>query len=48
MDGAAFDDLVGWLGTLQDKYGVRSTIISVQGQDAPGRVNVRMTLKEGG
>ena len=48
MDDAAFDQLVGWLGTLQDKYGVQSTIISVQRQDAPGRVNVRMTLKEGG
>ncbi len=45
MDNVSFDDLVLWLGQLQNTHGVRAQLISVERQDNPGRVNVRITLQ---
>ncbi|HKJ07582.1 MAG TPA: type II secretion system protein M [Gammaproteobacteria bacterium] len=45
MDDVSFDDAVLWLGQLQNTYGVRTQVVSVENQDSPGRVNVRITLQ---
>jgi general secretion pathway protein M len=45
MDNVSFDDTVLWLGQLDNTYGVRTQVVSVESQDTPGRVNVRLTLQ---
>jgi len=44
LEGAGFDAMIGWLESLQLRYGVRIDNISVDAQDSPGSVNVRLTL----
>jgi len=48
LDGVAFDDLVKWLGTLSTSQGVDVTSASMERDEAPGRVNARLTLKAQG
>lgn len=44
---AAFDDLIGWLGDLSNRYGmqVQSANFSVSAQSIPGRVNASLTIE---
>lgn len=48
FEQVAFDDMVRWLNGLGRSYAVRVDTISVERQDQPGRVNVRLVLKGGG
>lgn len=45
FEQVAFDDMVRWLAKLQRTYAVQIDTISVERQDQPGRVNVRLVLK---
>jgi general secretion pathway protein M len=46
MEGASFDELVGWLGKLYSRYGIHIDTVSLeQAADLAGRVNVRVTLQ---
>ena len=40
----AFDDFMRWLDGLQRQYGVFTQSITVEREEAPGRVNIRLTL----
>ena len=44
LEQAAFDDLVRWLGQLQQRYGVRVDSIAVDRDDKPGRVAARVVF----
>jgi general secretion pathway protein M len=44
LERAGFDDMVGWLESLQQRYAIAVEDISIDAQDAPGTVNVRLTL----
>ncbi len=44
LQGAAFDDLVGWLAQIDSEFGVRVESLLVDPQDEPGRVNVRLVV----
>jgi general secretion pathway protein M len=44
IDAASFDQLLIWLNTLQTQYGISVTSASLDRDDKPGAVNVRMTL----
>jgi len=49
LEGAAFDQLVLWLGSLSERYGVSADTVSMERvADAPGRVNARLTLQAPG
>lgn len=48
LEGAAFDDVVTWLEKLQMQHGVRVATITIDRQDQPGLVDVRLTLEGGG
>ena len=43
MEGATFDAMVAWLGTLQNQYGVAIEAAMVDGV-SPGVVNASLTL----
>ncbi len=47
LQGVAFDELVLWLGELNDQYGmhVQSGSLSRAAQTGPGRVNANLTLE---
>ncbi len=47
FEGAAFDDLMLWLGDVNRQYGlmVQSGNFSVASADSPGRVNSTLTLE---
>ncbi len=47
IDQVAFDDMVKWLGVLQQTNGVRVMALFSERTTQPGRVNVRLTLKAG-
>lgn len=47
FEQALFDDLVLWLQSLQQNYGVNVNDIVVQRQETAGLTNVRITLAEG-
>ncbi len=47
LEGAAFDDVVTWLETLQSQYRVSVATITIDRQDQPGLVDVRLTLQGG-
>ncbi len=47
IDQVAFDDMVKWLGGLQQTKGVRVVALFSERTPQPGRVNVRLTLKAG-
>ncbi len=45
LEEAAFDDVVAWLEKLQSQHGVRVATITIDRQDQPGLVDVRLTLE---
>jgi general secretion pathway protein M len=46
LENAAFDQLVLWLGSLAERYGVSADTVSLERvADAAGRVNARLTLQ---
>lgn len=44
LEGVAFDDVVVWLDGLAREAGVLATTIAIERANAPGQVNVRLTL----
>lgn len=40
----AFDDFMRWLDGMQRQYGVFTQTITIERGEAPGRVNIRLTL----
>jgi len=44
LEQAGFDAMIGWLESLQLRYSIRVENISIDAQDNPGSVNVRLTL----
>ncbi len=47
IDQVAFDDMIKWLGALQQTKGIRVVALFSERTDKAGRVNVRLTLKAG-
>jgi len=45
LDGAPFDVLVKWLGTLSTIHGVNAETVTLERTDTAGRVNARLTLQ---
>ena len=45
LEGAPFDVLVKWLGTLSTIHGVNAETVTMERSDATGRVNARLTLQ---
>lgn len=45
LENADFDRLMGWLGELQRRFGIRVTRASFDRQDSPGRVDARLSLQ---
>lgn len=47
IDGASFNNLVGWLANLSKQGGVRVDSATFEGQATPGAVNARLLLRAG-
>lgn len=47
LEQVGFSELAYWVQVLAQDYGLRVTSLSVERQDAPGRVNVRVLLERG-
>jgi len=47
IDQAGFDDVIKWLGSLQQTKGVRVIALVSERTKQAGRVNIRLTLKAG-
>jgi general secretion pathway protein M len=47
IEQVAFDDLVRWLGQIQQEYGIRVSSLVSERHAKPGRVNVRLILQRG-
>lgn len=46
LEGASFDVLVRWLGSLSTNYGINADTVTMERvSDAAGRVNARLTLQ---
>jgi general secretion pathway protein M len=45
LDGASFDELIKWLGTLSTSHGIDADSVTMERNDAAGRVNARLTLQ---
>ena len=45
LDGASFDVLVKWLGTLSTIHGVNAETVTMERSGTAGRVNARLTLQ---
>ncbi len=46
LEGASFDVLVGWLGSLGNKYGINVDTVTLERvSETAGRVDVRLTLR---
>lgn len=45
LDGASFDVLVKWLGTLSTIHGVNAETVTMEQSGSAGRVNARLTLQ---
>jgi general secretion pathway protein M len=45
LEGAPFDVLVKWLGTLSTIHGVNAETVTMERSDATGRVSARLTLQ---
>lgn len=45
LDGASFDELIKWLGTLSASHGIDADSVTMERTDAAGRVNARLTLQ---
>jgi len=49
LEGASFDQLIQWLGSLAERYGISADTVSMERvADAAGRVNARLTLQAPG
>ncbi|MGB5472198.1 MAG: type II secretion system protein M [Gammaproteobacteria bacterium] len=49
LENASFDQLIQWLGSLAERYGVNADTVSMERVgDAAGRVNARLTLQAPG
>jgi general secretion pathway protein M len=47
IEQVAFDDLIHWLGQIQQQYGIRVSSLVSERHTRPGRVNVRLILQRG-
>lgn len=47
IDQVAFDDLIRWLGQLQQQYGIRVASLVTERHQQAGKVNVRLILQGG-
>lgn len=47
LEQAAFDDVIQWLQSLERDYGIHTSDIVIERQEAAGRVNARITLEGG-
>jgi general secretion pathway protein M len=45
LDGAPFDDLVGWLHVMSERYGADVDTITLERSETAGLVNARLTLR---
>lgn len=45
LENAAFDDVIRWLGTLEQGHGVALEALNVERGEAAGRVSARLTLE---
>jgi general secretion pathway protein M len=45
LDGAPFDVVMKWLGTLSTIHGVNAETVTMERSDATGRVSARLTLQ---
>ena len=45
LDGAKFDDMLGWLDVMGTRYGADVDTITIERGDAPGLVNARLNLQ---
>lgn len=45
LEGASFDRFVSWLALLGNNHGINPESVSMERADAPGQVNVRLTLQ---
>jgi general secretion pathway protein M len=45
LEEASFDDFIAWIVQLQNTYGITVESVSLDRQDAPGRVDVSLTLE---
>lgn len=48
LENAVFDDMITWLDSLQRSYGVTVDTVTLDKQDAPGKVTVNLILKGAG
>jgi general secretion pathway protein M len=48
LENADFDRLVIWIHDMQDKYAIQASKIHIEPQQAPGAVNVGITLERSG
>jgi len=48
LEQVAFDDMLRWLTSLEQKNGLAVATITIDRQDAEGRINARMTLEVAG
>jgi general secretion pathway protein M len=48
LEGASFDVLVKWLGTLSATHGIDAETATLERGDAAGRVNARLSLQAAG
>lgn len=47
IEQVAFDDLVRWLGQIEQQYGIRVSSLVSERHNKAGRVNVRLILQQG-
>jgi len=45
LDGASFDVLIKWLGTLSTRHGVDANSVSLERSETAGLINARLTLE---
>ncbi len=45
LEGAPFDVFIKWLGTLGNQHGVTASSVSLERNEAAGRVDARLTLE---
>ena len=45
MESVAFNKMIRWLERLDKEYGISVEEISVERQESPGMVNVRLVLQ---
>ena len=45
LDGASFDVLIKWLGTLSMRHGVDANSVTLERNEAAGLINARLTLE---